>query len=209
MMETENYTLFWRQIQSSIRLDIHGHIATLTQYWTGLEQTKTIRVLVHKLCSLPFPMALEGFELPSAVTAIFVLHYIFVDTFAVGAARTPYQLKWLGLEHVMQCLFNMFAKNKHATDLARWQLTCMTSIQFSQSFCFARVAKHCARFTWLERRAWCLVPYWPRYPFTTETHDAKNLEPFIRALRAQQNQARGQLTRSGYIEGLSSQNETH
>ena len=64
-------------------------------------------------------MALEGFELPSAVTAIFVLHYIFVDTFAVGAARTPYQLK---------------------------------------------------------------------YPFTTETHDAKNLEPFIRALRAQQNQ---------------------
>lgn len=64
-------------------------------------------------------MALEGFELPSAVTAIFVLHYVCVDTFAVGAARTPYQLK---------------------------------------------------------------------YPFTTETHDAKHLEPFIRALRAQQNQ---------------------
>eukprot|EP00438_Fugacium_kawagutii_P000118 Skav218732 [mRNA] locus=scaffold1346:860741:872890:+ [translate_table: standard] len=62
---------------------------------------------------------IEGFELPSAVTAFFVLHYIWVDTFAVGAARTPYQLK---------------------------------------------------------------------YPFTTETLDAKNLEPFIRALRAQQNQ---------------------
>ncbi|CAL1166911.1 unnamed protein product [Cladocopium goreaui] len=64
-------------------------------------------------------MAFEGFEFPAAVTAFFVLHYIWVDTFAVGAARTPYQLK---------------------------------------------------------------------YPFTTETHDAKNLEPFIRALRAQQNQ---------------------
>eukprot|EP00435_Cladocopium_sp_Y103_P032752 s4653_g8.t1 len=64
-------------------------------------------------------MVFEGFEFPSAVTAFFVLHYIWVDTFAVGAARTPYQLK---------------------------------------------------------------------YPFTTETHDAKNLEPFIRALRAQQNQ---------------------
>ena len=64
-------------------------------------------------------MALDGFEFPCVVTAIFVLHYVFVDTFAVGAARTPYQLK---------------------------------------------------------------------YPFTTETHDAKHLEPFIRALRAQQNQ---------------------
>ena len=59
-------------------------------------------------------------ELCGAATAIFVLHYIYVDTFAVGAARTPFQLK---------------------------------------------------------------------YPFTTETvPDAKQLEPFIRALRAQQNQ---------------------
>ena len=41
------------------------------------------------------PMAFEGFEFPAAVTAFFVLHYIWVDTFAVGAARTPYQLKRL------------------------------------------------------------------------------------------------------------------
>ena len=61
-----------------------------------------------------------GFEVCGAVTAIFVLHYIYVDTFAVGAARSPFQLK---------------------------------------------------------------------YPFTTEIcADAKQLEPFIRALRAQQNQ---------------------
>ncbi|CAE7315074.1 unnamed protein product [Symbiodinium sp. CCMP2592] len=64
-------------------------------------------------------MRIDGFELPCTATAVFVLHYVFVDTFAVGAARTPYQLK---------------------------------------------------------------------YPFTTETEDAKMLEPFIRALRAQQNQ---------------------
>ncbi|CAE7200781.1 unnamed protein product [Symbiodinium natans] len=61
----------------------------------------------------------DGFELPCAATAVFILHYVFVDTFAVGAARTPYQLK---------------------------------------------------------------------YPFTTETEDPKLLEPFIRSLRAQQNQ---------------------
>mmetsp|Transcript_59347 Transcript_59347/g.105512 ORF Transcript_59347/g.105512 Transcript_59347/m.105512 type:complete len:194 (+) Transcript_59347:69-650(+) len=59
------------------------------------------------------------FALPLSVTAVFVLHYITVDTFAVGAARTPYKLM---------------------------------------------------------------------YPFTTETIAAEKLQPFIRALRAQQNQ---------------------
>ena len=39
-------------------------------------------------------MRMDGFELPCTATAVFVLHYVFVDTFAVGAARTPYQLKY-------------------------------------------------------------------------------------------------------------------
>ena len=75
---------------------------------------------MHKLCSLPCGMAFEGFELPSAVTAIFVLHYVFVDTFAVGAARTPYQLKWLGLEsEIMQSHFQETNIAENRKDLAR------------------------------------------------------------------------------------------
>lgn len=59
------------------------------------------------------------FALPLLATAVFVLHYVTVDTWAVGAARTPYKLM---------------------------------------------------------------------YPFTVEAAYANKLQPFLRALRAQQNQ---------------------
>mmetsp|Transcript_144704 Transcript_144704/g.360714 ORF Transcript_144704/g.360714 Transcript_144704/m.360714 type:complete len:198 (+) Transcript_144704:64-657(+) len=35
-----------------------------------------------------------AFQWPLVVTALLVLHYVTVDTWAVGAARTPYQLKY-------------------------------------------------------------------------------------------------------------------
>ncbi len=66
-------------------------------------------------------------------------------------------------------------------DLARWQ-----HISLYDKYSILAV-------TW---QRWAFhVLCWPRYPFTTETHDAKNLEPFIRALRAQQNQARERFAR--------------